>query len=79
MWMNESKNRNSTVWQMMPKLLCFKDAKSPIICYLLFVFTFVCCFVRYYGVALVSWLGDGAILAIQLTIFMGSVSDSSWR
>ncbi len=37
LWMNESRNPNSTVWQMMPKLLCFKDAKSPIICFLFLV------------------------------------------
>jgi hypothetical protein len=32
--MNEGKNPNLTMWQMMPKLLCVKDAKSPITCFL---------------------------------------------
>jgi hypothetical protein len=38
--MNESMNPNSTVWQVMPKLLCFKDVKSPIT-YFLFLALFV--------------------------------------
>ncbi len=38
MWMNESKNPNSVMWQMMLKLLCVKDAKSPITCFLFLAF-----------------------------------------
>ncbi len=57
-WMNESKNLNSVVWQMMPKLLCFKDVESPITCFL-FLALFVVLQV------IVEWLwwagfGDGA-------------------
>jgi hypothetical protein len=32
--MNEGKNPNLAMWQMMPKLLCFKDVESPITCFL---------------------------------------------
>jgi len=51
--MNEGKNPNLAMWQMMPKLLCFKDVKSPITCF--FIFGFICCYVGYCEVDLVSW------------------------
>jgi hypothetical protein len=39
--MNESRNLKLDVWQMMPKLLCFKDTESPI-SYFLFLAMFCC-------------------------------------
>jgi hypothetical protein len=44
---DESRNPNLAVWQMMLKLLCFKDVKSLITC--ISVFGFVCCFAGYCG------------------------------
>lgn len=56
--MDESKNPNSTLWQMMPKLLCFKDAEK--FNYLFFYFWLDLFFTSYYGVALVNWFWCGA-------------------
>ncbi len=51
LWMNGSKNLNSTtMWYMIPKLLCFKDAANLITCFC--VFGFVYCFASYCGVVL---------------------------
>jgi hypothetical protein len=57
--MNESKNPNSDVWQMMLKLLCFKDTKSPITCFLFLVLfllfcKLLCLMLFFNGAALVS-------------------------
>jgi hypothetical protein len=55
--MDENINLNLALWQMMLKLLCFKDIeKFNYFFYLyFFVFGLVCCFVGYCGVILVNW------------------------
>jgi hypothetical protein len=45
---DEGRNLNLAVWQMMLKLLCFKDVESSITCFS--VFDFVCCFTGCCGV-----------------------------
>jgi hypothetical protein len=51
LWMNESRNPNSIVWQMMPKLLCLKDTKNTYF----FVFGFFLLFCR------LVWSGFGEL------------------
>ncbi len=60
--------RNCSVSRMMKRsITCFST------------FGLVCCFVGYYGVALVSWFQWwSVILDAQWTIFMSSMNHSSW-
>jgi hypothetical protein len=55
--MDESRNHNSTLWQMMPKLLCFKDAKK--FNYLFFYFWLGLLFCR------LLWSGFGELVLVM--------------
>ncbi len=55
--MDESRNPNLALWQMMPKLLCFKDAKKFI--YLFFCFWFGLLFCR------LLWSGFGDLVLVM--------------
>jgi hypothetical protein len=55
--MNESRNPNSVVWQMMLNLLCFKDAESPI--------TFLFCFWLCLLFCRLLWSGLGELVLVM--------------
>jgi hypothetical protein len=54
--MNENKNPNSIVWQMMLKLLCFKDTESLITCFL---------FLALFVVLKLVWSGFGELVSMM--------------
>jgi hypothetical protein len=62
MWMNEDMNPNSIVWQLMMKLLCFKDVKNSICCF------FVCWFCLLFYKLLRNGLGE-LILVMERDLY----------
>jgi hypothetical protein len=55
--MDESRNPNSALWQMMPKLFCFKDDET--FNYLFFYFWFGLLFCR------LLWSGFGELVSVM--------------
>jgi hypothetical protein len=61
--MNESNNPNSDVWQMMLKLLCFKDTESQLLVFC-FWFGFVVLQVIVFNVVF-QWSGFGELVSMM--------------
>jgi len=75
---DESRNPNYALLQSCQSHGVSRMSKSSISCF--FVFSLVCCFARYCGVALVRWCyWWSVILASQWILFMSCVNDGSGR